>query len=66
MIGSCGFSMGGRNVSDVICSALLLMLSYTKHYMTTNIYPQATTLRQIRENQALDEKELQEDVIRLK
>jgi hypothetical protein len=34
--------------------------------MTTNIYPQATTLRQIRESQALDEKELQEAVNQLK
>ncbi|MGA9170510.1 MAG: hypothetical protein WBZ20_10245 [Nitrososphaeraceae archaeon] len=57
---------GGRNVSDVICCALLSILSYAKHYMTTNIYPQATTLRQIRESQALDEKELQEAVNQLK
>jgi hypothetical protein len=34
--------------------------------MPTNIYPQATTLRQIRENRALDEKELQEAVNQLK
>ena len=66
MIGACGFSMGGRNVSDVICCALLSILSYAKHYMPTNIYPQAITLRQIRENRALDEKELQEAVNQLK
>ena len=34
--------------------------------MPTNIYPQAITLRQIRENRALDEKELQEAVNQLK
>ena len=34
--------------------------------MPTSIYPQPTTLRQIRENRALDEKELQEAVDQLK
>ena len=34
--------------------------------MPANIYPQATTQRQIRENRALDEKELQEAVNQLK
>jgi hypothetical protein len=50
---------------------LFVVLYYRYFHMLSirwiiNIYPQPTTLRQIRENKALDEKELQEAVNQLK